>query len=88
MTYRGIKVVNVEFWDRYIKILHDNGTVLYRPHRALLTTKDNIPLGTQDTESLSKLDAWFERKDNANYIDALYNLDAKLLETYMCAVAY
>lgn len=88
LTYRGIKVVNVEFWDRYTKILHDDGTVLYRPHRALLTVKENIPIGTQDIESLSKLDAWFNRDENMNKIDAIYNIDAKLLETYMCAVAY
>lgn len=88
LTYRGFKVQMVEFWDRYIKTLHDEGNVLYRPHRAVFTVKENIPIGTQDTESLSKLDAWYERKDNQNYIDALYNLDAKLLETYLCAVAY
>jgi hypothetical protein len=88
LTYRGIKVLMLDFWDRYIKTLHDNGTKLFRPHRAVLTVKENIPLGTQDVESLTKLDAWFERKDQSNYIDAVYNLDAKLLETYMCAVAY
>lgn len=88
LRYRGIKVQMVEIWDRYTKLLHDNGTKLYRPHRAILTVKENIPIGTQDVESLSKLDAWYNRDENSNKIDAIYNLDAKLLETYLCAVAY
>ena len=88
LTYRGIKIVMVEFWDRYIASMQNNGTKYFRPHRAILTTKNNIPIGTPDTQSLTSLDAFYDKVTKKNYIDAEYGLDAKLLETYLCAVAY
>lgn len=88
LTYRGIRVVQMEVWDRYIASMQNNGTKYFRPHRAVLTTKNNIPIGTPDTESLTSLDAFYDKVTKKNYIDAEYGLDAKLLETYLCAVAY
>jgi hypothetical protein len=88
LTYRGIKVTKIDFWDRYIQSMQNNGTKLFRPHRAILTTKSNIPIGTPDIESLTSLNAFFDNVTKQNYIDAEYGLDAKLLQTHLISVAY
>lgn len=87
LTYRGIEVVMVGFWDLFIDENLNNGTRWVNPHRAVMTTKSNIPVGTSDEESLSKLDAFYDRYHNVNIIDVAYTLDTKLLIEDMIAVA-
>lgn len=87
-TYRGIPIVVRHDWERMIRTYHDDGTAYYLPHRAILTDINNIPIGTSDTESFTRLDSWFERKDKAWIMDAAYKLDCKLLLEYELACAY
>lgn len=87
-TYRGIPIIVREDWDRNIRTFFDNGTTFLNPHRIILTDINNIPVGTLDEESFSKLDMWYERKDKKHYIDTALTLDAKLLEEYAIAVAF
>lgn len=86
--FDGIKVIQRNDWDRYIKTYQDNGTKWNLPHRAVMTVKANIPLGTLSTEDLTKLDAFYDRKDKTNIIDAVYTIESKHLESYMTVAAY
>lgn len=86
--YRGIPIIVRHDWDRNIRAYQDNGTTYNDPHRVILTDLNNIPVGTPETDSFSKLDMWYERKDKKHYIDAAFRLDVKVLEEYMIAVAY
>lgn len=88
MDFRGIPVVLMNEWDRTIRKYQDDGTVYFRPHRALLTTPENIPVGTLSTSDLQNLESWYEKKDKTNYVDYSYFLDAKFGESYMASVAY
>lgn len=38
------------------------------PYRALLTSKDNILVGTGEVSKMSQFDVWYERKDNMIYM--------------------
>lgn len=87
LYFDGIEI-KVRFdWDRYIKS-QDNGTKLNLPHRAVFTTKSNIPVGTLSEEDLSKLDVFYDRTLKLNIMDAAYTIDAKHLEKYMTVAAY
>lgn len=88
MSYRGIPLVVRSDWDNTIASYFDNGTTLYLPHRALMTTNSNIPIGTSDSQSLSMLTSFYVQKDKTNYIDVAYKLDAKVLQEEIIAVAY
>ena len=87
-TFRGIPIIVDYFWDRMIRSYFDNGTIFDRPNRALMTVRDNMPIGTLDEGSLSELDSFYDKKDKTNYIDFAYDLDVKVLEDYMLMVAY
>jgi hypothetical protein len=88
LYFDGIEVKVRYDWDRYIKKYQHNGTKYHLPHRAVLTTKSNIPVGTLSEEDLTKLDVFYDKTLRTNIMDAAYTLDAKHLEKYMTVAAY
>lgn len=88
VMFEGIPVIPVNFFDRYIAEYFDNGTKLYNPHRAVLTTTDNLAIGVESIGNLTELDAWFSRDDRKYYVEFSVNLDAKVLEDELVQVAY
>lgn len=88
MNYRGIPIKVRHDWDNNIKSYQDNGTKWNLPNRAILTLKENIPVGTVSTDDLTSLESWFEKKDKANYIDFDLKLDVKHLLPYLTVAAY
>lgn len=88
LYFDGIEIKIRYDWDRYVKTYQDNGTKYNLPHRAVFTTKSNIPVGTLSEEDLTKLDVFYDKTLKTNIMDAAYTLDAKHLETYMTVAAY
>ncbi len=88
LYFDGIEIKVRYDWDRYIKTYQDNGTKWNLPHRAILTTKSNIPVGTLAEEDLAKLDVFYDRTQKLNIMDAAYTIDAKHLEKYLTVAAY
>ncbi len=88
LYFDGIEIKVRYDWDRYIKTYQDNGTKYNLPHRAVLTTKSNIPVGTLSEGDLAKLDVFYDRTQKLNIMDAAYTLDAKHLEKYLTVAAY
>ena len=84
----GIPVIPFTLWDRYIRAYEDNGTLYRYPHRALLTTIDNIPIGTEEAGNLFTMKPWYSLDTNKYNVKFGFNLDAKVLEGYMIQVAY
>lgn len=88
LYFDGIEVKVRYDWDRYIKTYQDNGTKWHLPHRAVLTTKSNIPVGTLSEDDLTKLDVFYDKTLKTNIMDAAYTIDAKHLEGYMTVAAF
>jgi hypothetical protein len=88
LFFDGIAVEVRHDWDRDIKALQNNGSRWNLPHRIVLTTPANIPVGTMSTDDLQTLDSFYDRTLKSNIIDVAFSLDAKLLEKYMISVAY
>lgn len=87
-TFRGFPIIVRSDWDRLIKKYHDLGDTYYLPHRVLLTDINNIPIGTSDTESFSKIEAFYVQKDKTHYTDMAWRQDCKVLQEENLAVAY
>jgi len=88
MRYRGIPVINEAEWDRTIRKYQDDLTVHFRPHRAIMTIPDNVPIGTLSEDDLQNLESFYDRTLKSNIVDYAYFLDAKFGESYMASVAY
>lgn len=91
LTRMGITVYAFSFWDRMIQgYMRQDATelVYYLPHRAILTTKEQLAFGTEEVSNLSNVDIFYDKTDKKNYFDFGANLDAKVLQDYMVQVAY
>lgn len=88
LTFRGYPIVAQYEWDRLIKTYYDLGSTYYNPNRIVLSAPSNLPVGLIDSEGLTTLDSWYEKKDKINYIDAAVGIDTKVLEEELISVAY
>jgi len=88
LVFSGYEVKVRNDWDRWIESYQNNTVKKALPHRAVFTTKANIPVGTLSTEDLDTLRSFFDQVGLQNIMDAAYTLDAKHLEPYMTVAAY
>lgn len=84
----GKPVYGFSLWDRIIKAYYSDGTKYYLPHRAVLTTKENIQIGVDSIGTLAEFDGHFDKVTKMNYIDFAVNLDAKVIEDELVQLAY
>lgn len=88
LKFEGILIIAVPQWDRVIREDYDNGTTYYLPHRALLTTKENLAIGIDALAELGKFKVFYDDYTELNNMKGGYKLDAKVLQDYMVQVAY
>ena len=88
MKFDGIPVQVRHDWDEFIKANEKDGTAYNLPHRAILTTPENIPIGTTSEEDLQELDSFYDKKSKTNNVDIAFDLDTKVLEDYMAVTAF
>jgi hypothetical protein len=77
----GIEIVPMSIWDRtlrsYIGTTSANvATTL--PHRAILTHRENLMIGTESVGALDGLQVWYSQDDAKMYADYLVKMDAKV----------
>lgn len=88
LQFEGIPVIGVSFFDRMINAYFNDGTKWYLPHRALMTTKENLGIGTEQESTLAEMETIYDPVTKLYHVDFGYNLDAKVIEDYMVQVAY
>ncbi|WP_462250435.1 hypothetical protein [Ekhidna sp.] len=87
IKYRNTTIIPRYDWDEHIA-KQDDGSVINFPHRALLTTKENIPMGTPSQESLSEVKSFYAEYEEVNVMKFADLFDFKFLEDYMAVAAY
>jgi hypothetical protein len=92
VTKKGKKVINMEtIWDLDLQADFVDNTINnagYLPNRIILTTPENIPVGTLNQADFTDLEIWYEKLTRNNYTGFGFSLDAKLLEEYMIVAAF
>lgn len=87
LRYRNTTVIPRYDWDVHIA-KQDNGTKINLPHRAVLTTKENIPFGTPSESELMTIKSFYAEYEQVNVMDFVDLFDVKFLEDYMAVSAY
>ena len=87
-VFRNIKVIPRYDWDSVIEGYQDNGTKYNMPHRALLTSPSNIPIGVVSQEDLENVESFYDKVTKKNYMDFALKMDVKFLEPYLAVAAY
>lgn len=88
LYFEGIPIIPINFWDRSIFQYFNNGTKLHLPHRAVLMTKENFQIGTEEESNFGEFDAWYNKDAKEYNVDIAFNIDAKIIEDYKVMVAY
>lgn len=88
MRFRGIPIYKFDFWDRTIQADFDNGTKYYDPHRALLTTVNNLQIAVPDPGEAGDVNNFYDNKSRKNYWEGAYKIDVKIVEDHMIQAAY
>lgn len=92
MYSNGIEIVPMSIWDRTIREYLGNSlavpTASTLPHRAILTHRSNIMLGTESIGALDALQVWYSQDDAKMYADYLVKMDAKVGLDNMVQVLY
>lgn len=81
--YDGHNIVVLDIWDRMIKKYEDNGTSLNCPHRAILTSPQNIFAGTTAKDAISDVSVTFDDVTRLNHIFAQSNIGTLVGEVSM-----
>lgn len=85
--YDGHEIIVLDIWDRMIKKYEDNGTSLNCPHRAILTSPQNLFAGTTDKELIADLSVTFNDETRFNNIFAQSNIGTLVGEDALVQVA-
>lgn len=79
LKFLGVDVIPVPVWDEMIRSYQDLGDVYYKPHRALLTTKSVLGVGTPSAEAFGEFDIWYDKTSRQNYVLVKDKIDAKVI---------
>ncbi len=72
VTFRGIPIVPVRLWDWTVeKYFTTSGNPL-KPHKLILTTRNNLMFGTDDEADLTRLDMWYQRNERKTYFESQF----------------
>jgi hypothetical protein len=88
LEFEGIEIIGISIWDRMIRTYFSNGTKYYLPHRAVLTTKENLQIGVEEVGNLSDFEPFYDQTTKLFNVDFGFNIDAKVIEDYKVQVAY
>ncbi len=88
VKFNGIPLIPIPAWDRMIATYYDNATTLYKPHRAVLTTKAVLGIGIDSQSELSELDIWYDKDTRKVKMEGMGTIDAKLMNPAYFMLAY
>lgn len=84
LTFNGVPVMKRPDWDKRWKSA-DFGYV--QPHFALLSTHKNYVWGTDSTDDIAQVEAWYEKKDQMNYFRTQYCAGTQIVHPVYVTVA-
>lgn len=87
LSFNGIPVIPMPVWDSMIQSYQDLGTKYNKPHRALLSTKAVVAVGTTSAGGYDEVDLWYDKTSRKNYALIKDKIDAKILSDKMVVYA-
>lgn len=91
LKWNGVDVINMSnVWDASIADFVDDTTDndITLPNRAVLTVKENIPLGTLNKDDFDNIELFYDQVSRQNYMGYGFTLDAKVIEEDFIVVGY
>nr|DAK56636.1 MAG TPA: major capsid protein [Bacteriophage sp.] len=83
----GMTLMPQPIWDEMIAKYENTGTKLNNPHRAVLTTKDNLNIGVDKESSFEDMRIWYNPDSRKVKTEMMGKADAKLYNPELLQVA-
>jgi hypothetical protein len=83
-AFRGVPIVEREEWDEHI----ENDFAGVRPHRILFTIPRNLVVGTDGISDDTKIESWYEQKDQLRYVRVEYKAGTQYVHEDYIVAAY
>lgn len=87
LKFLGVDVIPMPVWDEMIRSYQDLGETYFKPHRALLTMKAVLGVGTPSEEAFGEFDIWYDKTLRKNYVLVKDKIDAKVLNDTLLVYA-
>jgi hypothetical protein len=88
LSFDGIPVIPINFWDRTIRADMDSGEAYFQPHRVFYTVRENIPIGFDDSSAIRDMQQYYDPQTEKTNWKSKYRIDTKILKNYLIHVAY
>jgi len=87
LSYNGIPLMAIPFWDKTIRSYEDVGAKYNNPHRAVLTTKAALGIALDGTDDFSNFNVRYDMDSRKVKVESMGMSDAKLLNPQMFQIA-
>lgn len=88
MTFNGVAIYSVPYFDKIRAAYFDNGTKIHIPHFALRTTIDNIPFATDSKEMPALFKLFNNDVERKTYLDFIMKGDSKIVDANLIQIAF
>ncbi|TVR42399.1 MAG: hypothetical protein EA392_00390 [Cryomorphaceae bacterium] len=88
LMVNGIEFAIQDDWTEQILAYNDLGARWHLPHRAIITTKENLAYGIETESGFATFDTFFDKVTDYSYIKMLDSIDVKVLQDRLIQVIY
>lgn len=88
LIVNGVEFAIIDEWTKQIETYHNLGDTFLKPHRAVITTRDNLAYGITSANTFGVFNTWYEKKDRASYIELIDQIDVKVMQDKLIQVVY
>ena len=86
--FNNVEIVPMPEWDRRILADFVVGGKANLPHRAVLTTKENMQLGFDNYDAAMQVMSWFNPETKYTHMRGNWKMDAKVMRPYLTRGAW
>ncbi|ANS03589.1 hypothetical protein [uncultured Mediterranean phage uvDeep-CGR2-KM21-C345] len=89
LSFRGIPVQDMSLWDASLADTSANpNSAAIGSNAIVITTPDNLVVGTDITDPMAELSVWYEKKDEKFYLSSKFLFGTQVVFDELVAAAY
>ena len=86
--FNNIEIIPRPEWDEILAADFTVNGKINLPHRAIMTTKENLQLGFDSYSAATQVDAWYNRESKYTHMRGNWKMDAKVMRPFLTRAAF
>ena len=89
LKFRGVPIVDMSLWDASLADTSNNpNSAAIGSNAIVITTPDNLVVGTDVTDPMAELSVWYEKKDEKFYLSSKFLFGTQVVFDELIVAAY